>query len=144
MPYEEPYSREFFVLIKNSKYKEVENELRNNRNYLLSFDFLGRTPYHWAIKLDDFDMLQILVNFGNYVNQKDYMGNTPLHIVAQKNDLNYCQFLINNGANYRIHNNNGKRPYELTTNEVIRIYFESLDPEIVDTYRKESITKNEH
>ena len=77
-PYMIPKSYEFFTAVKFKNYDYVIQALNANEKYLFSIDYFGQTAYHWAAKLGDLKMLQILMDYGLYHNQKDYKGRTYL------------------------------------------------------------------
>ena len=108
-----PNSYEFFNAVKFRNYKYVMNELNSNQQYLFSIDYLGQTPYHWAAKLGDLKMLQILIDYGRYHNQKDYKGRTPLYIAAMNDHKEVCNFLLNKGANIFLKDKNGLGPNDV-------------------------------
>lgn len=102
-----PKSYEFFNAVKYKNYSYVIEALNSNPKYLFCIDYFGQTPYHWAAKLDDLKMLQILIEFGPYLNQKDYKGRTPLYIAGMNNNKEICNYLLSKGANIFLKDKNG-------------------------------------
>ena len=108
-----PNSYEFFTAVKFRNYKYVMNTLNTNAKYLFSVDYLGQTPYHWAAKLGDVKMLQILIDNGPYLNQKDYKGRTPLYLAAMNNHQAACNLLLTKGANIFLKDKKGLGPNDV-------------------------------
>ena len=106
-PYMLPNSYEFFNAVKYKDYPFIIKTLNSDPNYLFSVDYFGQTPYHWAAKLGDLKMIQILLDYGLYHNQKDYKGRTPLYIAAMNNNKDICSFLLSKGGNIFLKDKNG-------------------------------------
>ena len=121
-PYMIPNSYEFFNAIKFRNYKYVMNTLNTNTKYLFSIDYFGQTPYHWAAKLGDVKMLQILIDNGPYLNQKDYKGRTPLYVAAMNNHQDACNILLNKGANIFLKDKNGLGPNDVAGNPEVKSF----------------------
>jgi len=64
------------------------------------FDDIGYTPLHYAIKVENLEVAQLLINMGADVNahDSDRAGNTPLAEVAKNCSFEVARFLIENGA----------------------------------------------
>ena len=108
-----PKSYEFINAVKFQNYDFVIEALNSNKNYLFSVDYLGETAYHWAAKLGDLKMMQILVDYGLYHNQKDYKGRTPLYHAVVNNHKDICSYLLNKGANIYLKDKNGLSPADV-------------------------------
>ena len=121
-PYQISKSFEFINAVKFKNYDYVIEALQDNIDYLFSFDYFGQTCYHWAAKLSNIKMLEILFNFGKYLNLKDFNGRTPLYLAAINNDRKICEILLKNGANVHLKDNNGKTAADIAGSKELKYY----------------------
>jgi len=115
-PYEKSGSYEFIEAVKFGNYDYVNEALIKDNNFLFVIDYFGQTGYHWAAKLGNIKMLNILINFGRHHNQKDFKGRTPLYLAAVNNNKEVCKFLLDNGANPFLGDKKGKTPADAAEN----------------------------
>ena len=106
-------SEEFLKAVKFSEYEEVDYMLRKDKKLLFSIDYFGQTAYHWATKLSDYKMLDILISFGKHHNQKDFKGRTPIYLAAANNKEDMCKFLLENHANIFLKDKENKTPVDV-------------------------------
>lgn len=71
------------------------------------------TPLHWAAKVQDVEILQLLLDFGAEVDLQDFEGATPLHIASDTDSFDCVETLIAHGANPNIRNEFGVKASEL-------------------------------
>jgi ankyrin repeat protein len=115
-PYDKSGSYEFIEAVKFGNYDYVNEALIKHNHFLFVIDYFGQTGYHWAAKLGNIKMLNILINFGRHHNQKDFKGRTPLYLAAVNNNKEVCKFLLDNGANPFLVDKNGKTPADAADN----------------------------
>jgi ankyrin repeat protein len=65
-----------------------------------AFDEIGKTPLHYAVEKEHFDVVRFLIEAGADVNahHESTIGNTPLAEVAGNCSLGMANLLINAGA----------------------------------------------
>ena len=112
-PYLLKESEEFIKATKFSEYEKVQDMLKKDNKLLFSIDYMGQTPYHWAAKLGDIKMMEILISFGKHHNQKDFKGRTPIYLAAVNNNKEMCKYLLDNYANPFIKNKENKSPADV-------------------------------
>ena len=112
-PYLFPGSYEFIEAVKFGNLNYVKEALLNDGIFLFVIDYFGQTGYHWAAKLGNINMLDILIKFGRHHNQKDFKGRTPLYLAAVNNNMEICKYLLTNGANPFLSDKNGKTPADV-------------------------------
>ena len=112
-PYTLGESEEFIKATKFSEYEKVQSMLKKDNKLLFSIDYFGQTPYHWAAKLGDIKMMEILISFGKHHNQKDFKGRTPIYLAAVNNNKEMCKYLLDNYANPFIKNKENKSPADV-------------------------------
>ena len=112
-PYLLKESEEFIKATKFSEYEKVQDMLKKDNKLLFSIDYMGQTPYHWAAKLGDIKMMEILISFGKHHNQKDFKGRTPIYLAAVNNNKEMCKYLLDNYANPFIKNKENRTPADV-------------------------------
>ena len=83
-----------------------EGDLASVRRLLASgcdvntFDSIGRTPLHYAVEGEHYDVAKLLIESGAAVNahHEDSVGNTPLGEVAGRCSLRIAKLLVDSGA----------------------------------------------
>ena len=115
-PYLLKESEEFIKAVKFSEYEKVQNMLKKDNKLLFSIDYFGQTPYHWAAKLGDIKMMEILISFGKHHNQKDFKGRTPIYLASVNNNKEMCKYLLDNYANPFIKDKENKSPADVAVN----------------------------
>ena len=115
-PYDKSGSYEFIEAVKFGNYDYVNEALIKHNHFLFVIDYFGQTGYHWAAKLGNIKMLNLLINFGRHHNQKDFKGRTPLYLAAVNNNKEVCKFLLDNGANPFLGDKKGKTPADAAEN----------------------------
>ena len=115
------YSAEFLDAVKFGKHEIVKNALKTNEAFLFCYDYYRQTAYHWAAKLGDLKMLEILVKKGKYVNQYDDKKRTPIYLASLNNQYECCEYLLKNLGNCFMEDINGKKPIDVATDPRIKI-----------------------
>jgi ankyrin repeat protein len=59
------------------------------------------------------------------MNEKDKDGNTPLHYACIYNRISCVRILLNYNADVNIKNNNGKTPYDICNDDMIKEMIET-------------------
>ena len=139
-PFQLPKSVEFLEAVKYNKIKIVESFL-NNKNYLFVYDFYKQTAFHWCVKRNYSEMLQLLLSVKKACNQLDINNCTPLAIAAKNNNLNMIQILINNNANPLIPDEQGKLPCDLTTDIKCRLFLISNENKNLNKWLNKNIVE---
>ena len=112
-PYHISGSYEFIEAVKFGNFNYVNDALINDGIYLFVIDYYGQTGYHWAAKLGNIKMLDLLIKYGRHHNQKDFKGRTPLYLAAMNNNMEVCKYLLSNGANPFLTDKRGKTPADI-------------------------------
>jgi hypothetical protein len=121
-PYHITGSYEFLQAVKFGNFDYVNEALIKNGIFLFVIDYYGQTGYHWAAKLGNIKMLDLLIKVGRHHNQKDFKGRTPLYLAAVNNNKEVCQFLLANGANPFLSDKDGKTPADVAGSSQLREY----------------------
>lgn len=120
-PHELKYSFEFIEAVKFGEYELVKSALQMNHDFLFSYDYFKQTGYHWAAKLGNHKVLNLLISNGKYVNQYDYQNRTPLFLAALNNQYECCKLLLSSYGNPYLVDINNKKPVEVTTDKDIYV-----------------------
>ena len=78
----------------------------------------GQTALHLAVRKNNMDLAQQLVQKGALVNAQDNSGKTPLHFAAETQQHDFEEFLIDHGANIKMPDNIGQTPFTIATNHL--------------------------
>ena len=70
----------------------------------------GRTPLHFATRLEDWKVADLLISKGADVNARDALGKTPLHVAAFKQNVEMIAFLLGRCADVNVRDNEGRTP----------------------------------
>jgi len=140
-PFELPKSVEFLDAVKYNKIKIVENFLTQNKNYLFVYDFFKQTAFHWCVKRNYVELLELLLSVRKACNQLDINNCTPLAIAAKNNNLNMIQILLNNKANPLIPDDQGKLPSDLTTDIKCRLLLITNDNKTINKWLNKNIVE---
>ena len=118
-PYHITGSYEFLEAVKFGNFNYVNEALIKDGVFLFVIDYYGQTGYHWAAKLGNIKMLDLLIKFGRHHNQKDFKGRTPLYLAAVNGNMEVVKFLLANGANPFLTDKLGKSPADAAGNKKV-------------------------
>jgi ankyrin repeat protein len=128
----DPY--ELMIIPPNKKAEMIMKEVRSDKpNLNLVSDLIvlganlewededneGFAPLHLAVKLGGVETVRMLIGAGANVNAHKW-GWTPLHWAAGRGKVEIVRMLIDAGARKDIPNEDGKIPYDLTTNQELK------------------------
>jgi ankyrin repeat protein len=71
------------------------------------------TPLHWSVKMQNLEIVELLLDFGADPNKQDFEGATPLHTAGLGNNIEIVKILIASGGNAGIRNEFGTKASEL-------------------------------
>lgn len=92
--------------IKNGSIIELKNLLRDN-DYLNSRNYLNQTPLMIAIKYNNLEMIESIVDSGANLDLYDNNGNTALIISSKLEKEDIIKLLIDSNADLSIKNKEG-------------------------------------
>lgn len=122
----------FYLKVKDF---ELSNLLLSNNNCLaLDNDQFHRTPLHFAVKNNFFQIIPKLIEFGAYVDSKNFLGETPLVLSAKKNFIESIVLLLFYLASPYECDKDGKTIKNCMTDSNSRIAFSKI-LEIYDKYK---------
>lgn len=141
-------SQEFLQAVKFSDYKTVSQALEIDVHYADQIDYFGQTAFHWAAKLGNDKMLDLLFRYSERCNIFDKKLRTPLYLAALNNHKKSCEILIDHGANPQMYDMNGKKPENVTNDLGIKLIlqtgsFNEKDYFEFNMANRKKITKNE-
>jgi|SaaInlStandDraft_5_1057022.scaffolds.fasta_scaffold00171_23 ankyrin repeat protein len=98
--------------IKGGSNIELKNLLRNN-NYLNNRNSLNQTPLMIAIKYNNLEMIETIVDSGANLNLYDNDGNTALIISSKLDKEDIIKLLLDSKADFSIKNKKGYTALEI-------------------------------
>lgn len=87
---------EIFELIENGDYHTIREEIGTFD--LETVNERGDTPLHYAVKNEDFELLEILLAYVPDIDVENEEGDTALHLAVKTSDIDIVQLLIDSGA----------------------------------------------
>lgn len=87
------------IAVDEGNFDEVKNLLQSGYS-LDAFDDLDYTPFHYACKNEDYEMMDMLLENGANINayNESKIGETPLGLVAATCSFELARYLIDKGA----------------------------------------------
>ncbi|KAK0710343.1 hypothetical protein B0T26DRAFT_679630 [Lasiosphaeria miniovina] len=95
----------------NPERHEEEISARVTELDLEDKDELGMTKLHHAVRADDLDLVESVIQSGASVDCRDENGSTPLHYAAGSGLVKCVAVLVEHGADIRITDNSGFSPF---------------------------------
>lgn len=94
VPFEKANSYEFLKSIKMEKLHQCNKLLQNNKYLVYDFDDVHMTGLHWAAKMNNIRMCQLLLSHGADIASLDLIGRTPLYHAATNGNVQSVQLLL--------------------------------------------------
>ncbi|KAI8723208.1 hypothetical protein NCS52_00176200 [Fusarium sp. LHS14.1] len=95
----------------NPERHEEEISTRVTELDLEDNDGLGMTKLHHAVRADDLDLVESVIQSGASVDCRDANGSTPLHYAAKRGLVKCVAVLVEHGADIRITDQTGFSPF---------------------------------
>lgn len=99
---------EIFELIENSDYDTIREEITNFD--LETVNDEGDTPIHYAVKNEDYELLEIVLACVPDIDVENEDGDTALHLAVKTSDIDLVQMLIDYGANVEVKDSKKRTP----------------------------------
>ncbi|MDN5304937.1 MAG: hypothetical protein PWP46_1823 [Fusobacteriaceae bacterium] len=131
---------DIFNLIKNEELETIQENI-------FEFDLSernsdGNTPLHEAVKLGNYDIIDLLVQYTDDINSQNINGDTPIHLAVELGDYDIVSLLLDYNANPNIENNNRITPKKLAILQKKETIYQLLINE--DFYNFEEIKHKKH
>lgn len=104
---------EIFELIENSDYSTIREEISSLD--LEAVNDEGDTALHYAVKNEDFELLEILLAYVPDIDVENEDGDAALHLAVQTSDIDLVQLLIDYGANVEVKDSKKRTPAVLAS-----------------------------
>lgn len=73
----------------------------------------GKTPLHFAVELQDVELVRLLLSWGANVDAAMFNGCTPLHLAVGRQDTHIANLLCQSGADKMLRNMEDETPLDL-------------------------------
>ena len=103
------HTKELFSAVKNSDIQAVASALDKGA-FINARDSKGRTPLHWAVYMNNFEMAEFLLQQGADPNALNRRHRTPLHWAVLKPDIALTQLLLSYNADPNIRDKRKRAP----------------------------------
>ena len=77
---------------------------------------------HIAVKNNSIKLVKYFLNKNSNPNELNKDGQTPLHLALKEGNKDIIDLLIKNGADISIKDNEGKKPFDYGSKEIIRLF----------------------
>ncbi|KYQ88870.1 ankyrin repeat-containing protein [Tieghemostelium lacteum] len=94
-------------------YNDVLKLLENGICKLDDEDFGGLQALHFASRIGDIKIAQLLLSKGSNINAENNFGSTPLHEAVRRGEVDMVKFLISAGADLSIGDIDSNTPLHL-------------------------------
>ena len=74
-------------------------------------DELGMTKLHHAVRANDYDLVESLIQSSASVKSRDTNGQTPLHFAVERGFIKCMEVLVEHGADLQMTDNSGFSPF---------------------------------
>ena len=96
-------------------------------------DILGLTPLHVAIKIQNKEILEILLKNKANIDGMDQNGRTALHLATESNDLDLIQVLLDYNAQVDSEDALGRiTPLYIAAKGILKIFFDQTLILVID------------
>lgn len=102
-----------FELIENGDYSAIREEITNFD--LEEVNNSGDTALHYAVKNEDYELLEILLSYVPDIDVENEDGDTSLHLAVKTSDIELVQMLLDYGANVEVKDAKKRTPAVLAS-----------------------------
>ncbi len=135
---------EIFQLIENEEYEVIRDEIVNFD--LEAVDENGDTPLHYAVKNEDYDLLDIILSYVPDLDVENLEGDSALHLAVKVGNSEIVRMLLDFGANSLVKDSRKRTPEklaaELDEDVIYRILVDSSDDDEEFIGKVEKIRKH--
>ena len=111
--------------VKSGKISVLKYIIERTNSSINEIDGLGNTLLHYACQINNFDIVEFLVNMGACVHIRNKQGETPLFLAVRYSTLNIVDYLIQEGAIVDIKNMFDETVLDVASDDV-KEYIDSL------------------
>ena len=111
--------------VKSGKISILKYIIERTNSSINEIDGLGNTLLHYACQINNFDIVEFLVNMGACVHIRNKQGETPLFLAVRYSTLNIVDYLIQEGAIVDIKNMFDETVLDVASDDV-KEYIDSL------------------
>lgn len=102
---------EIFQLIENEEYEVIREEIMNLD--LESVDEEGDTPLHYAVRNEDYELLDIILSYVPDLDVENLDGDSALHLAVRVGNSEIVRMLIDFGARTEVKDAKRRTPEKL-------------------------------
>jgi cytohesin len=99
--------RDIYQEVRAGNLEKVKSMVERNPSLVQAKDDYGesRTPLHWAVRWDQKEIVEFLIEKGAEVNSRDNSDTTPLYFAVTINQKDLAELLLSQGADVNAKNN---------------------------------------
>ncbi len=109
------FGQEIHKAVQKGDIEQVKKLLEENPQLINVKDETGRTPLHWAARIQNLQMMKLLLERGANVNAQDDNGIAALHSLVFRGNQKGVEHLLEHGADVNIVDNDGNTPLSFTS-----------------------------
>ena len=93
-PFQKEGSYELIEAAKFGDLVKIQQLLRDNRNLVYDFDYIGMTALHWACKRNHELCALMLIEHNSNINAKDLLSRFPIYFAIENKNKNIVKELL--------------------------------------------------
>lgn len=102
---------DIFQLIENEEYEMIRDEIVNFD--LEAVDENGDTPLHYAVKNEDYELLDIILSYVPDLDVENLEGDSALHLAVKVGNSELVRMLLDFGADSLVRDSRKRTPEKL-------------------------------
>lgn len=126
--------------VQQGEIEQVKKLLSVNPQLVNAKDESGRTPLHWAARIQKLEMVKLLLERGADVNAKDDNGIAALHHLVFRGNLEGVEHLLEHGADVNIVDKDGNTP--LSSTSFYFLYHQEIAELLIDRHADPLLSKD--
>lgn len=93
---------DIFKYVKSNDIKGLRNLLKKDKSAIHKLDVTGGTALHLSVKLNNLEMVELLISQGSEIRALDLLNRSPIDIAIEKDLDNIYQYLLRESGDFKL------------------------------------------